>query len=174
MQSENNSQKTNWYILKTKSNHEKKVFNQLVDKGFLAFLPLYETIRIWSDRKKKVEIPLIPTYVFVKCAEPELIKAAQTTGVAWIMRDVRQYAIVHDHEIENLRIFLSEDVENQVIDLDKYETGEIVKVTYGPFQGMIGTALNLQSEYRVKIEISSLGANFTVSVPKSQLEKFTN
>lgn len=174
MQSDDTPKKTSWYILKTKSNHEKKVFNQLVDKGFQAFLPLYETIRLWSDRKKKVEIPLIPTYVFVKCIEPELIKAAQTTGVAWIMRDVRQYAIVHDHEIENLRIFLSHTIEEHPVNLDQYETGEIVKVTHGPFQGMIGTALHLQSEYRVKIEINSLGANFTVSVPKSQLEKVTN
>ncbi|MFA7272781.1 MAG: UpxY family transcription antiterminator [Crocinitomicaceae bacterium] len=174
MQSDSNPQKTSWYILKTKSNHEKKVFNQLMDKDFQAFLPLYETIRLWSDRKKKVEIPLIPTYVFVKCAESELIKAAQTTGVAWIMRDTRNYAIVREHEIQNLRIFLSEKFDNQSIDLDKYETGEIVKVTHGPFQGMIGTAMHLQSEYRVRIEISSLGANFTVSVPKSQLEKVTN
>ena len=34
--------------------------------GYEVFLPTYVTLRQWSDRKKKVEFPLIPGVVFVK------------------------------------------------------------------------------------------------------------
>jgi transcription antitermination factor NusG len=164
-------QSANWYILKTKSNREKKVNESLQQQGFTTYLPTYTSMRIWSDRKKKIEAPLIPTYVFVNCLEDELITAAKTNGVAWIMRDLRAYAIVKDYEIQNLRIFLSEEMEIQDEDLKDYEVGDPVKVTNGPFRGLIGVTLHHQSDYRVRIEISSIGTNFTVSVPKSQLER---
>jgi|TARA_R110000737_G_scaffold352064_1_gene396454 transcriptional antiterminator RfaH len=166
-----NLQCKHWYILKTKSNFEKKVNESLQQQGFTTYLPTYITLRIWSDRKKKIESSLLPSYVFVNCDANELIAAAKTTGVAWIMHEQKKYAIVKDYEIQNLRIFLSEKVEINDDNLDNYEVGETIKVTNGPFSGLIGTALNYQSDYRVRIEISSLGADFTISVPKSQLEK---
>jgi len=163
-----------WFILKTKSNFERKVYESLLQQDFEAYLPTYTTLRIWSDRKKKIEAPLIPTYVFVFCEDKELVKAAQTTGVAWIMKDLRKYAVVKEYEIQNLRIFLAEKVEIKEEKLDDFQVGETVKVTNGAFNGLIGTALHKQGEYRVRIEISSIGTNFTVSVPKSQLERISD
>lgn len=163
-----------WYILKTKSNFEKKVHEKLHAEGYETYLPTYITLRIWSDRKKKIEVPLIPSYVFIRCSSNELLVAAQTNGVAWIMRDGREFAVVHDYEIQNLRLFLSEKVDLSDENLDGFERGETVKVTQGPFTGMIGTAMERHNEYRVRIEITSIGAGFTVSIPKSQLEKVTN
>jgi transcription antitermination factor NusG len=165
-----NPKAKNWYILKTKSNCEKKVFQNLSEEGYDAYLPTYTTLRVWSDRKKKVEIPLLPSYVFIQCVPAELISAAQTKGVAWIVRDLNLYAIVKDYEIENLRIFLSETHEALQESLDDFQEGQAVHVTHGPFKGLKGIALQSQSDYRVKIEISALATNFTVNVPKNQLQ----
>jgi transcription antitermination factor NusG len=161
----------NWYILKTKSNREKKVNESLQIHGFTTYLPTYTTMRIWSDRKKKIEAPLIPGYVFVHCTPEKLLQAAKTIGVAWIVRDLKDYAVVKDYEIQNLRIYLSDSYEPKEENLDEYQGGETVKVTHGPFKGMIGTALHKQGEYRIRIEIDSIGANFSMNMPKSQLEK---
>ncbi len=166
-----NEVSTNWYILKTKSNCEKKVLNILIQAGFVSYLPLYQTIRVWSDRKKKIEVPLIPSFVFVNCVPKELIVAAKTEGVAWIMRDIKDYAIVKDYEIENLRIFLSHDFKNDTENTVDFKEGEAVKVTNGPFSGLIGTALEKQGEFRIRIEINAIAANFSVSISKSQLQK---
>jgi transcription antitermination factor NusG len=163
-----------WFILKTKSNFERKVYESLLQQGFEAYLPTYTTLRIWSDRKKKIEAPLIPTYVFVFCEDKELVKAAQTNGVAWIMKDLRKYAIVKDYEIQNIRIFLAEKVEVKNENLDDFQIGEAVKIVNGAFNGLIGTALHKQGEYRVRITISGIGTNFTVTVPKSQLERISD
>ena len=55
-----------WYALYVRSHHEKKVHQLLQEKNIKSSLPLIKTVRIWSDRKKKVEVPLFQGYVFVK------------------------------------------------------------------------------------------------------------
>ena len=55
-----------WYAIYVRSRHEKKVHQLLLEIGIESSLPLIKTTRKWSDRKKKVEIPLFRGYVFVK------------------------------------------------------------------------------------------------------------
>ena len=54
-----------WYVLYTKPRQEKKVTDSLNAIGVEAYCPLVTVIKQWSDRKKKVQIPLINSYVFV-------------------------------------------------------------------------------------------------------------
>ena len=54
-----------WYAINVKSRHEKYVHDQLKRKNIESSLPMASVIRQWSDRKKKVEIPLFRGYVFV-------------------------------------------------------------------------------------------------------------
>ena len=60
-----NEDRRYWYAIYTRSRFEKKIAADLTSKGLESFLPLHEVIRFWSDRKKKVEMPLFPSYVFV-------------------------------------------------------------------------------------------------------------
>jgi len=55
-----------WYAIYTKSRHEKCVYNELRWKGIESSLPLKAFYRQWSDRKKKVHVPMFRGYVFVK------------------------------------------------------------------------------------------------------------
>jgi len=55
-----------WYALYTRPRHEKKVYDQLVEKGVTSFLPLIEQVRQWKDRKKRIMMPLFSSYVFVR------------------------------------------------------------------------------------------------------------
>ena len=61
-----------WFALYTRPKAEKKVEERLSLAGFDSFLPLQTVIKQWSDRKKKVEIPLINSYVFVKTNKVKL------------------------------------------------------------------------------------------------------
>ena len=54
-----------WLVFYTKSRQEKKVRDILLRRGFEVFLPLQKVMRQWSDRKKKVEVPLFNAYIFV-------------------------------------------------------------------------------------------------------------
>jgi transcription antitermination factor NusG len=55
-----------WYALHTRARHEKIVEQRLRDRGVEAYLPLMTEIRRWSDRRKKVQLPLFSSYVFAR------------------------------------------------------------------------------------------------------------
>ena len=55
----------NWYVIYTKPRSEKKVAERLSEDGVEVYCPMIKTIRQWSDRKKKVLLPMFPGYVFV-------------------------------------------------------------------------------------------------------------
>ena len=57
-----------WYALHTRARHEKSVERRLRDQGMETFVPTTMEVHRWSDRKKKVEVPLFSCYVFVRCA----------------------------------------------------------------------------------------------------------
>jgi len=52
-----------WFVFYTKSRQEKKVNELLLKRGFEPFLPMQAIVRQWSDRKKKVVLPLFNAYM---------------------------------------------------------------------------------------------------------------
>ena len=48
----------NWYVVYTKPKWEKKVAERLDAIGIITYCPLITKVSQWSDRKKKVEVPL--------------------------------------------------------------------------------------------------------------------
>ncbi len=55
----------NWYVLHTRPRSEKKAEEQLLSLGINAFCPLHSQIKIWSDRKKRIDKPVLPSMVLV-------------------------------------------------------------------------------------------------------------
>ena len=70
-----------WYAVYTASRAEKKVKERLDQQGIVNYLPLRVVIRKWSDRSKKVEIPLINGYIFVYVNLLQMQKVLTTFGV---------------------------------------------------------------------------------------------
>src|SRR5690606_42136866 len=64
---------------------------------------LVTTLKIWSDRKKKVQTPLIPSFVFVKTTPTELFNTLSIPGTASVLRYLGKPAIVRNEEIEKDR-----------------------------------------------------------------------
>ncbi|MCZ6550598.1 MAG: hypothetical protein O6926_04265, partial [candidate division NC10 bacterium] len=57
-----------WYALYTRPRHEKAVAEHLARRQLEAFLPLREVLSRWKDRRKLVQLPLFPGYIFVRTA----------------------------------------------------------------------------------------------------------
>lgn len=161
-----------WFVLKTNPQAEKKVFERLESANVQAFLPLYSTVRQWSDRKKKVMVPLIPSVVFIKCEIKDLPKTYSVPGMNNILNFLGKPAIVKEYEIENLRILLNEWDDTLITPIsDKIINGELVEVVRGHFKGLLATSVNSNGNHRVVVKIESLGSNFVVNVPRSFLKK---
>ena len=58
--------KNNWLVLVTKPRNEKKVESRLNKIGVEAYCPVRTEMRQWSDRKKKIKTPLLPSMLLVK------------------------------------------------------------------------------------------------------------
>src|SRR5258708_5346253 len=74
-----------WYAAYTSSNHEKRVAEQLRERSVEYFLPLYESIRRWKDRRVKLQTPLFPGYVFVRVALRDRLCVLQTPGIVHLV-----------------------------------------------------------------------------------------
>src|SRR6266566_3595754 len=99
-----------WYAAYTSANHEKRVAIQLGQRSVEHFLPTYESVRRWKDRRKKLELPLFPGYVFVRMALRQRLRVLQIPGVACLVGFGGQPAALATEEIEALRMGLARGI----------------------------------------------------------------
>ncbi len=160
-----------WFVVKTNPRAEKKVFERIASLGMVCYLPLLTTIRQWSDRKKKIDLPLINSTLFVYCKESDLSKIYGVQGFHSFLYYLKKPAVVRDYEINNLRILLKEQVEIQTTSSEKLVKGDKVEVIRGPFQGLIATSIEIDRIHKVIVEIEGLDQKFIVHVPRSFVKK---
>ncbi|MCM4174105.1 transcriptional elongation/antitermination factor NusG-like protein [Arenibacter sp. TNZ] len=92
-----------WYVLHTKPKNEKKVATRLASIGVTAFCPVRTEIKQWSDRKKKVEIPLLPSLILVQISDKERATVFQVSGAVRYMFWLGKPAVVTPFEVEVLQ-----------------------------------------------------------------------
>ena len=96
----------NWFVLHTKPRFEKKVEERLLSLGIEAYCPVRKEIRLWSDRKKKVDVPVLPSMVLVKLEEKNVNDIFNINGVVRYMFWLGKRAIVRQKEIDILKNYL--------------------------------------------------------------------
>ena len=98
-----------WYVLHTKPRCEKKVEEKLLSLGINAYCPTRTEIRFWSDRKKRVEVPVLSSMVLVNIDETEISKVFDCSAVVRYMFWLGKRAIVRQSEIDILKKYLNGD-----------------------------------------------------------------
>ncbi|MDR2472420.1 MAG: UpxY family transcription antiterminator [Tannerella sp.] len=132
-----------WFALYTKPRAEKKTKEKLLEAGVETFLPLHLTPRVWSDRIKYVEMPLFPSYIFVRCREKELASVSAAKGISRIVYSCGKPAVVKANEIENIRTFI------ELIKGRKLCTGEEVEILTGSMKKQVGNITRIGKKYLV-------------------------
>ncbi len=145
----------NWYALYTKPRSEKKATERLTINGFEVYCPLIKTVRQWSDRKKKVQLPMFPGYVFAHVTEIERTQVLMDAGVLNFVYWLGKPAIIRESEIEAIREISENGIEVQ-INSDVFEKGQLVKIPEGPFKGMTGMVDKLDKK-KVMVLVEQLG-----------------
>jgi transcription antitermination factor NusG len=167
----------NWYVVQTRPRYEKKVYEQIKLKTIEAYLPLVLTIRKWSDRKKKVMIPMFSGYLFVHANEEERIEAIKdTVGALKYIFYRNKPAIVSEKELNNIKLSLQAP-ERFKIENTNIKKGDLVKVTGGIFTGMEGIVTELRGSYKFTINILELSMSLNVILNSKEvklLEKINN
>src|SRR6267378_6310912 len=140
-----------WYAAYTSANHEKRVAEQLVVRDVEHFLPVYDSVRRWKDRRVTLQMPLFPGYVFVHMALRDRLQVQQVPGVAHLVGFDGTPAALPDEEIDALRASLESGVRAEP---HPYLTvGRHVRLKSGPLAGMQGILLRRKGSFRVVISI---------------------
>lgn len=155
-----------WFVVRTKANAEKKVHERLLALEVDSFLPLYTTLRQWSDRKKKVQVPYIPGHVFVRCLPKDLVQVYNVSGISHVLSEFGKPAVVRDVEISNLRILCEQESWSTVELATKLEKGTEVEVLAGPFKGLFGIVVKDGKSSRVHLNFDQLGMSVVVNIDK--------
>jgi hypothetical protein len=89
-----------WYAAYTSSRHEKRVAEHLRQRDIECFLPLYETVHRWNNGRHRVQLPLFPSYVFVRIDLRNKLRVLQVPGLAQIVSFNGAPAVLPDADIE--------------------------------------------------------------------------
>ena len=145
----------NLYVVYTKPKWEKKVAEQLQNKGIACYCPLATQVRQWSDRKKKIVVPLFNSYVFVQLPEAERNLVFQSVGVVRYLFWLGKPAIVRDEEIETIKKWLDPAQANEV-DLVSFQVGTAIQLESGPFSNQKAIVQEVTNTHYVLV-LESLG-----------------
>ncbi len=157
-----------WFATFTLPQNEKSVLKQLDLRHVESFLPTYETIRIWKNRqRKKVTLPLFPTYLFVRISRSERGMVLRCPGVLQIVGNPKEPVPVADAEVEFLR---SSVCRRKVEPFRELVVGERVRIKSGLMQGLEGTLVRRSSSLRFVLTIQMINQHAAIEVDAEDME----
>ncbi len=149
-----------WYVLRTKSQFEKKVADFLYKKGINYYLPLRESSKIYQYRRVTVTKPLFPGYVFVRCNPLQKQEIVHTGYIAITLR-VRKDAQLVD---ELQQIYFNRRHKTVMESAEWLSEGWLVEITDGPLKGMRGLVQNQKKKDVVVLQVNILRQAVCVKV----------
>lgn len=144
-----------WYVVYTKPKWEKKVAEKLNQIGIECYCPIVTQIKQWSDRKKKVEVPLFNSYVFVKLLDADRNSVFQVAGVVRYLFWLGKPAIVRDEEIEIIKKNIAVSGAGDIV-VETYKVGDKIKLESGVFSNQEAIVQEVSRNHYILI-LESLG-----------------
>ena len=156
-----------WYALQVRSRRENYVASQIVGQGFECLLPTYKCVRNWSDRRREIEQPLFPGYLFCRFDFQQRRPLILTPGVLQIVGIGRTPVPISDDEIRALEMAVNSDAPKQP--WPYLEVGQRVRVNYGTLAGLEGILVNLKGNHRVVLSVTLLQRSVAMEVDEAWL-----
>jgi len=152
----------NWYAAYTSSNHEKRVAEHLGARAVEYFLPLYDSVRRWKDRRVTLQVSLFPNYIFVNIALRDRLRVLQIPGVINLVGVNGCPSVIRAEEIRALRKGLAFGIRAEPY---PYLTaGRHVRVVGGPLAGVEGVLLERKNRTRVVISLGTIRRSVAVEI----------
>lgn len=156
-----------WYAAYTFPKFEKKVHDELMKRNVEAYLPLQKVFRQWSDRVKKMEVPLFPNYIFIKTTDFDRRDLVAINGILNFVCFESKPARISDDDIAIIKKLESENLE---VEPNLIE-GTWVKVIRGPLAGLKGMLYAKKGKFRFGVRIDTIKQSLSVEIPAAYLEE---
>lgn len=156
-----------WYAVTVKPQHERSVEQGLFAKGYEAYLPLYLAVRKWSDRTKKIEMPLFPGYVFCRFDPQQITPIVRTPGVNSVVSFGGIPAAIPETEVTNVQRMLESGL--PVEPWPFLKVGQRIRIAKGPLVGVEGMLIDGEESARLVVNIDLFQRACSVRVERDSI-----
>ena len=162
---------TTWYAVQTRSRHEKFVCHHFQNRGIAHYLPIVTEIHRWSDRKKKVELPLFSGYVFVQVppTNEERVRVLRVDGVVRFVGHAVGGTPIPEEQIESIRMLVDQKLPCSSHPFLK--AGQRIRIRGGALDGMEGIFQSRNGEDMLVISVDALQRSLLVSIRGYNIER---
>ena len=160
-----------WYAAYTCAKHEKRVAEQFTQRALENFLPQYESVRRWKDRRVKLQLPLFPGYVFVRLALRDRLRVLETPSVVRLVGFNGHPIALPDKEMEALRACVEARL---AAEPHAYLTvGRRVRIKTGPLAELEGVLIRKKNTFRVVLSLDLIARSAAVEVDAADVERIS-
>jgi transcription antitermination factor NusG len=159
-----------WYAVQTRPRHEKVVKHSLETAGIETFLPLCPQIRSWSDRRKVVEFPLFPGYIFARTAwsTQAHVRVFQANGVIGFVGPRKEATPIPVQQIDAVRSLVRSQAECRP---HPYLTiGQRVRIRNGALQGLEGILVRIAGDHSLVVSVDLIHRSVAFRLDGYELE----
>jgi transcription antitermination factor NusG len=154
-----------WFALQVRCRREALVLAHLQARGYECFLPLYKSVRRWSDRLKEVEQPLFPGYLFSRFDFHSRGPLLMTPGVQQIVGVGGSPTPVAESELESIQRALASGLSSQP--WPYLQVGDQVRVIYGSLTDLEGILIHFKGCHRIVLSLTLLRRSVAVEIDRA-------
>lgn len=158
-----------WYVLYTRTNFEMKVNLGIMAQEVESYLPMQTIWKKWSDRRKRLFVPLFPNYVFVKMRLLEKSKVLSVPGVIKMISFDRKPIAVSEEDLEKVRRLVDSN-RDLAVEVERY-VGMKVRVVSGVFSGLEGEIIRVSNRVRLLVKLSTINQALSVEIDQECVEQ---
>ena len=160
----------NWYALHTRARHERVVDQRLRAQGMTTFLPVTTEVHRWSDRRKRIEVPLFSCYVFIRSAlSPEdRVRVFREESVLGFVGVRGQGIPIPDQQVDAVRTLVAQDIPWSFHPFLK--AGQRVRIRGGALDGVEGIFLSRSGDDRLIISVDVVQRSLAVRISGYEIE----
>ena len=154
-----------WFAIMARTGREKSATLLLENAGYECLLPVSKYTRHWSDRKKEVEVPLFPGYLFCRMDPYNRLPVLMTPGVIQIVGAGKTLIPVQEEEV----VAIQRVVRNGLVTMPwpYLQVGQVARIEEGPLRGMTGIIVRIKSGMKLVLSVSLLQRSVAVEIDRS-------
>jgi len=159
-----------WFALHTRARHEKVVEYKLRERGGGTFVPLVTEIHRWSDRKKKVQLPLFSSYVFARLTPSKVdrLRVLAIDGIFSFVGVRGEGTPIPQEQIEGVRALVEGGLPWSAHPFLKI--GQRVRIRSGALDGVEGILINRTGDSTLVISVDAIQRSLSVRVAGYDVE----
>ena len=159
-----------WFAIYVAFKKEKIAKKFLEKKGIETYLPLQKVVRKYERKIKKLEIPLINCYLFVRITKKDYVTVLETDYISRFVKIGKDLLAIPNAEIEIMQRILGE-VSDLEIEQNRFYEGDEVLISKGNLTGLVGKLVSFQGKEKVVVQLNNIGYSIQMEMDKSLLTK---